>query len=53
MLLDNSANASIVRKDVLYKRHFKDKMNKWLTMTWNFNTTFVTEIILKLTELIF
>ena len=52
ILLDSSASASIIHKDVLYERHniLKDKKNKWSTMTWTFNTTFVTEIILKLLE---
>ena len=52
MLLDSSANTSIARKEVLYKRHkiLKDDENKWSTMAGTFNTTFVTEIILKLTE---
>ena len=42
-----------MRKDVLHKRHeiLKDKKNKWSNMTMTFNTTFVTEIILKLPEL--
>ena len=50
ILLDSGASASIVRKDVLYERHriHKDKKNKWSTMAETFNTTFVTEIILKL-----
>ena len=41
------------RKDVLYERHriLQDKKNKWSTMAGPFNTTFVTEIILKLLEL--
>ena len=53
ILLDSGACASIVCKDVLYERHkiLKDKKNKWSTMTGTFNTTFVTEIILKLPEL--
>ena len=52
ILLDSGAGASIVRKDILYKRHriFKDKKNKWSTMAGNFNTTFVTETILKFLE---
>ena len=42
-----------IRKDVLHKRYkiFKEKNNKWSTMAGTFNTTFVTEIILKLPEL--
>ena len=53
ILLDNSASVSIVHKDVLYKHHrvFKDKKNKWSTMAETLNTTFVTEIILELSEL--
>ena len=53
ILLGSSASASIVRKDVLYKRHkiLKDKKNKWSTMVGTFNTTFVTETLLKLLEL--
>ena len=49
MLLDSDASESIVRKDVLYKRHktFKDKKNKWSTVTWTFKTTFVTELRIK------
>ena len=49
ILLDSGATASIARKDVLYKRHkiLKDE-NKWSTMAGTFNTTFVTDIILKL-----
>ena len=52
ILLDSSASASIVGKDVLYERHriLKDKKNKWSTKAVTFNTTFVTEIILKLLE---
>ena len=54
ILLDSSASALIVHKDVLYERHkiLKDKKNKRSTMAGTFNTTFVTEIILKLPELI-
>ena len=50
ILLDSGASASIVRNDVLYERHkiLKDKTNKWSTMAVTFNTTFVTEIMLKL-----
>ena len=53
ILLDCGASASIVRKEVLYERHkfVKDKKNKWSTMAETFNTTFGTEIILKLPEL--
>ena len=53
ILLDSGASASIVCKDVLYERHriHKDTKNKWSTMAGTFNTTFVTEIILKLKEL--
>ena len=53
ILLDSGASASIVRKDVLHKRHriLKDKKNKCSTMVGTFNTTDVTEIILKLSEL--
>ena len=52
ILLDSSASASIVQKDVLHECHeiLKDKQNKWSTMVGTFNTTFVTEIILKLPE---
>ena len=50
ILLDTSDNASIIRKDALHKPHqiLKDKKNKWSTMAGTFNTTFITEIILKL-----
>ena len=53
ILLDSSASASIVSKDVLYKGHriLKDKKNKWSTMAATFNTTFVTEIKSKHLEL--
>jgi len=53
ILLDSGASASIVRKDVLHVRHkiLKDKKNKWSTMAGTFNTTSVTEIMLKLPEL--
>ena len=53
ILLDNGASASIVREDVLYKCHkiLKDKKNNWSTMAGTFNKTFITEIILKLSEL--
>ena len=52
-LLDSGASASIVRKDVLYKRHkiLKDKKNEWSTIEGTFSTTFITKIILKLPEL--
>ena len=52
ILLDRGTSASIVRKDVLYKRHkiLKLKMNKWSTMAGTFNSTFVTEIISKLQD---
>ena len=52
ILLDSSASISIVRKDVLHERHrnHKDKKNKWSTIEGTFNTTFVTDIILKLPE---
>ena len=48
--LDSSASVLIVCKDVLYKRHkiLRDKKNKWSTIVGTFNTTFVTEIMLKL-----
>ena len=55
ILLDSGASALIVRKDVLYKRHkiLKEQKNKWSTMAGTFNTTtFVTEIILKISEMI-
>ena len=53
ILYNSGANASIVRKDALYERHkiHKDKKNKWSTMALMFNTTSVTELILKLPEL--
>ena len=53
MFLYSGASSSIVRKDVLHERHkiLKDKKNKWSTMARTFNTTFVTELILKLPEL--
>ena len=53
ILLDSGASASNVCEDVLYKRHriLKDEKSKWSTMEGTFNTTFVTEIILKLPEL--
>ena len=51
ILLDCGAIASIIRKDMLYERHktLKEKKNQWSTMAGTFNTTFVTEIISKLT----
>ena len=53
IFLDSVASASIVSKDVLYECHkiLKDKKNKRSTLAGTFNTTFVTEIILKLLEL--
>ena len=53
ILLDSGAIASILWKDTLYKHHkiLKDKKNIWSTMAGTFNTTFITEIILKLPEL--
>ena len=53
ILLDSGASASIVQKDVLHKhlRFLKDKKNKWSIMAWTFNTTFVTELKLKLPEI--
>ena len=53
ILLDSSANAPIVRKDVLYKQHkiLKDNKNRWSTTAGTFNTTFVAETLLKLLEL--
>ena len=47
----SNCQETIIRKDVLYERPLKDKKIKWLTMAVTFNTTFVTEIILKLSEL--
>ena len=49
ILLDSGANASVVHKDMWHERHkiFKDKKNKWSTMARTFNSTFLTEIILK------
>ena len=51
-MLDIGASALIERKDVLYEHQkiLKDKKNKWSTMAGIFNTTLVTEIILKLPE---
>ena len=53
ILLDSNASASIVRKDVLYERYriLKDKKTIWSIMVGTFNTTYFTEIILKLPEL--
>ena len=55
ILLDSGASAiaSIIHKDELNERHRiqKDKKNQWSTMAATFNTSFVTEIILKLPEL--
>ena len=53
ILVHNNASVLIARKGVLYKRHkiLKDKKNKWSTMAGTFNTTLVTEIILKLSKL--
>ena len=53
ILKDFGASASIIRKDLFYKRHkiLKDKKNKWSAMAGTFNTTFVTKTILKLPEL--
>ena len=53
ILLDIGASASIVRKDVLHERNktLKEKKNKWPTMVGTFNTSFKTEIQLKLPEL--
>ena len=50
IILDSGASASIVRKDVFYECHriLKDKKNKWSTTAGTFNTTFTTEMILKL-----
>ena len=49
ILLGSSASASIVRKDVLYKRHriLKDKKNKWSKVAGTFNTISVTKVALK------
>ena len=53
ILLDSGVSALIVRKDVLYKHHkiLKDRKNKLYTIAGLFNTTFVIEIIYKLSEL--
>ena len=52
ILLDSSAGASIIYKDILYERHriLKDKKNKWSTMAGTIEATYMTEIILKLQE---
>ena len=52
LLLDSSASASIVCKDVIYKRHriLKDEENKCSTIAGTFNTTFVIKLNLKLPE---
>ena len=48
--LDIGASASIVRKDVLHKRHkiLKQKKNKWSTMAGTFNTTSTMELEIQL-----
>ena len=53
ILLDCGESALNICKDVLYKQHkfLKEGKNKWSTMAWTFNTTLVTEIILKFPEL--
>ena len=53
ILLDSGARLSILHQDVIHERHrtLKEAKNKWSTMAGNFNTIFVTEIILKLPEL--
>ena len=53
ILICDKASESIKRKEMLYKQRkiLKDKKNKWSTIAGKFNTTFVTEIILKLLEL--
>ena len=53
ILLDSGTSTSIVRKDVLHERHkiHKDERNIWSNMARTFNTNFVAEIILKLSEL--
>ena len=52
ILLDSGASALIVREDVLYERHkiLKKKKNKWSTVAGTFNTSFLTELILKIPE---
>ena len=52
ILLDSGASVlitPIVYNNVPYKRgrNLQDKKNKWSTMAGTFNTTFVTEVILK------
>ena len=51
--LDSGASVSNVHKEVLHTGHriLKDEKNKWSTMAGTFNTTFVTELRLKLLEL--
>ena len=51
IILDENKNTK-VHTFIIYERHkiLKDKKNKWSTMARTFNTKFVTEIILKLTE---
>ena len=54
ILLDSGASGLIIRKrDILYERHriFKGKKNKCSNMAGTYNSTFVTEIALKLPEL--
>ena len=53
ILLDSDASALIICNDVLYECHkiLKDEKNRWSTMAGTFNTTFVTETILKLPKL--
>ena len=53
ILLDKGTIASIVRKDVLYEHHrfLNDIKNKWSIMVGTFNTTFVTELVIKHPEL--
>ena len=53
ILLDSGASASIVCIDVLYEgqKILKDKKSKWSNMAGTFDTTFVTQIILKIQEL--
>ena len=52
-LLDKSSSVSIVRKTYYtdVTKFSKIKKNKWSTIAGIFNTTFVTEIILKFEEL--
>ena len=53
ILFESGASASIVCKDVLYEHYgiLKDKKNRWSTIAGTLNTTFVTEIKLKLPKL--